>query len=138
MSNNGFEKTIIEASALIVTLLFIVIQIPNLPEVRSKGDMFSVAVVFILAALVASFVMLCRMVERTRFMISLIMSAQAMAISTFIIGLAALTWFFYEFAQGLQTKLDLGVIVISVIIIGIIGFFAIWFSFSDRQVLSRT
>ena len=127
MGNSDFEKTIIEASALIVTLLFVVIQMPNLPEVRSKGDMFSVAVMLIFAALAASFVMLCSTAERTRFVVSLMMSVRVTAIGAFIIGLATLTWFFYEFAQGLHTSVDLGVVAIAVIGVGVVGFFAIWF-----------
>jgi hypothetical protein len=120
MSNkNEYEKTMIEAGVLLITLLFIIVQLPNLPQVRPLGDLFSAAFAFILGVLVASLLMFYSMYGGAD---SIMHTGRVVVFVSFLSGLSLLAVDFYQLAEALGTKTDLASLLVELAIIAILVF----------------
>jgi hypothetical protein len=99
----------IEAGAVLVTLLFIIAQMrTSLPEVRPIGDLFSAACLLILGVLVASGLMLFSPEKQgDAVTVSFRLAGRSVVFLSFFFGLAMLVDMFLELAYALNTKVNL-------------------------------
>lgn len=121
-TNNAFEKTMIEAGVLLITLLFIVAQMmPNLPKVTPLGDLFSAACLFIFGVLVAAACMFLSppTIKEDAETAALRVAGRAIVFFSFFFGLLMLVILFYDLAMALGTKVRLANSFIILIAVGI-------------------
>jgi hypothetical protein len=126
LTDNGLEKTIIEAGALLITLLLVCEQIRDLPAIPAPGDLFSIAFVLAVAVLFATLAMLCRTRADNRLAGSIVATGRITAAVAFGIGLAMVARIFYGLILSLGTSFDLWSIIVSLIGLTIVVFVASW------------
>jgi hypothetical protein len=127
-TNNEFEKTMIEAGALLITLLFIVAQmLPNLPNVRPLGDLFAAASVFVIGILVAAVCMFLSppTIVEDADTAALRVAGRAIVFFSFFFGLAMLVSLFYDLATAIGARVDLANSLWFLVAVGIAVYFYI-------------